>query len=130
MLLMQRIRKIRMVILGGLAAFLIHLIFLFVLISSTKLGIIAVALGLLVFWLVPPAPPPIRRMESLKRPGYVLRFRSGILLPHIPVCHTSERSLVSPKLVVCMLIYLVLMILLRGIREDELEDMPGGRVII
>jgi hypothetical protein len=29
-----------------------------------------------------------------------------------------------------MLIYLVLMILLRGIREDELEDMPGGRVII
>ena len=142
MLLMQRIRKIRMVILGGLAAFLIHLIFLFVLISSTKLGIIAVALGLLVFWLVVCITGFIGIVQYMQySPEWLRTFGVttaaaavsglvGMLLSKVMISWAGGIITFFVCIVVCMLIYLVLMILLRGIREDELEDMPGGRVII
>ena len=54
----------------------------------------------------------------------------GMLLSKVIISWAGGIITFFVCIVVCMLIYLVLMILLRGIREDELEDMPGGRVII
>lgn len=142
MLLMQRIRKIRMVILGGLAAFLIHLVFLFILISSTGLGIQAVALGLLVFWLVVCATGFIGIVQYMQySPEWIRTFGVtaaascasglvGMLLSKVMISWAGGTVTFFVCIIVCILIYLLLMIVLKGIREDELEDMPGGRVII
>lgn len=142
MLLMQRIRKIRMVILGGLAAFLIHLVFLFILISSTELGIVAVAFGLMVFWLVVCATGFIGIVQYMQySPEWIRTFGvtavasgvsglAGMLLSKVMISWAGGIITFFVCIIVCILIYLVLMIVLRGIREDELEDMPGGRIII
>lgn len=142
MLLMQRIHKFKMVILGGLAAFLIHLIFLFILISSTELGIIAVVLGLLVFWLVVCVTGFIGIVQYMQySPEWIRTFGVtaaasgvsgivGMLLGKVMISWAGGIATFFVCIIVCILIYLVLMIALRGIREDELEDMPGGRIII
>ncbi|NBI89560.1 hypothetical protein D3Z45_02920 [Lachnospiraceae bacterium] len=142
MSLLQRIRKIRTVILGGLAAFVLHLIFLFVLINSTKLGILAVALGLLVFWLVACIVGFVGVMQSIRfsvdwirtlgvttiaaaGSGLIGWFLSKLLFGLIGgvatfiICFT-----------LCIIVYMVVLIVLKGVREDELEDMPGGSVIV
>lgn len=142
MLLMQRIHKIRMVILGGLAAFLIHLIFLFILISSTELGIVAVVLGILVFWLAVCVTGFIGIVQYMQySPEWIRTFGvttaasgvsglAGLLLSRVMLSWAGGIATSLICIIVCILIYLVLMIVLRGIREDELEDMPGGRIII
>lgn len=142
MLLMQRIHKIRIVILGGLAAFLIHLVFLFILISSTKLGIIAVALGILVFWLAVCVAGFIGIVQYMQYSSEWIRTfgvttaasgvsgLAGLLLSRVMLSWAGGIATFLVCIIVCMMIYLVLMILLKGIREDELEDMPGGRIII
>lgn len=142
MLLMQRIRKIRMVILGGLAAFLIHLVFLFILISTTKLGIVAVALGLMVFWLVVCVTGFVGAVQYMQySPEWIRTFGVtaaasaasglvGMLLCKVMISWAGGIATFLVCIIVCILIYIVLMIVLRGIREDELEEMPGGRVIV
>ncbi len=142
MLLMQRIRKIRMVILGGLAAFLIHLVFLFILISTTKLGIVAVALGLMVFWLVVCVTGFVGAVQYMQySPEWIRTFGVtaaasaasglvGMLLCKVMISWAGGIATFLICIIVCILIYIVLMIVLRGIREDELEEMPGGRVIV
>lgn len=138
---MQRIRKIRMVILGGLAAFLIHLVFLFILISTTKLGIVAVALGLMVFWLVVCVTGFVGAVQYMQySPEWIRTFgvtaaasaASGLvgMLCKVMISWAGGIATFLICIIVCILIYIVLMIVLRGIREDELEEMPGGRVIV
>lgn len=142
MSLLQRIRKIRTVILGGLAAFAIHLVFLFILISSTDLGIIAVALGLLVFWLVVCIAGFVGVSQNMQySPDWMRSFGVttiaaggsgliGMLLNK--AMHAWAGSAVTFLIcfIICAIVYLVAMIALKGIREDELEDMPGGRIVI
>ena len=142
MSLMQRIRKIRVVILGGLAAFVIHLIFLFILVSTTRLGIIAVALGLLVFWLVVCIAGVIGAVRYMQfSPDWIRSFGVtgiaaglsglvGMLLNKMMLAWAGNTATFLVCFVVCAFIYFVLMIVLKGIREDELEDMPGGRIVI
>ena len=139
---MQRIRKIRVVILGGLAAFVIHLIFLFILVSTTRLGIIAVALGLLVFWLVVCIAGVIGAVRYMQfSPDWIRSFGVtgiaaglsglvGMLLNKMMLAWAGNTATFLVCFVVCVFIYFVLMIVLKGIREDELEDMPGGRIVI
>ncbi len=142
MSLMQRIRKIRVVILGGLAAFVIHLIFLFILVSTTRLGIIAVALGLLVFWLVVCIAGVIGAVRYMQfSPDWIRSFGVtgiaaglsglvGMLLNKVMLAWAGNTATFLVCFVVCAFIYFVLLIVLKGIREDELEDMPGGRIVI
>ena len=142
MSLLQRIRKIRTVILGGLAAFVLHLIFLFVLINSTKLGILAVALGLLVFWLVACIVGFVGVMQSIRfsvdwirtlgvttiaaaGSGLIGWFLSKLLFGLIGGMATFIICFI-----LCIIVYTVVLIALKGVREDELEDMPGGSVIV
>ena len=142
MSLLQRIRKIRIVILGGLAAFIIHLIFLFILISTTNLGIVAVALGLLVFWLAVCVAGFVGVVQYMQySPEWLRTFGVtaiaaglsglvGMLLGKVMLAWAGNTVTFLVCFVICVLIYLVLMIVLKGIREDELEDIPGGRIII
>ena len=131
-----------MVILGGLAAFLIHLVFLFILISTTKLGIVAVALGLMVFWLVVCVTGFVGAVQYMQySPEWIRTFGVtaaasaasglvGMLLCKVMISWAGGIATFLVCIIVCILIYIVLMIVLRGIREDELEEMPGGRVIV
>lgn len=142
MSILQRIRKIRTVILGGLAAFVLHLIFLLVLIGSTRLGIIAVALGLLIFWLVVCIAGFAGVMQSIRfsvdwirtfgvttlaaaGSGLIGWFLSKLLLTLIGSVATFILCFI-----LCIIVYLAALILLKGVREDELEDIPGGSVIV
>lgn len=141
MSLLQRMRKMKIVITGGLAAFIVHLIFLLVLISVTKLGIQAVAFSLSVFWAVACiigfagvmrytqyAPEWIRTfgVTAISAGGSGL---AGMLLSKVMLLWAGNIVTFFVCFFVCAVIYLVIMILLKGIREDELEDMPGGRLL-
>ncbi len=141
MSLLQRMRKIKIVIMGGLAAFISHLIFLLVLISVTKLGIQAVVLGLLVFWAAVCVIGFIGVMRYTQFvPEWIRTFGitvisagvsglAGMLLSKAMLSWAGNIITFFVCFLICAVIYLVLMILLKGIREDELEDMPGGRVL-
>lgn len=141
MSLLQRIRKIRTVILGGLAAFVLHIIFLLVLISSTKLGIVAVALGLLVFWLVACIAGFVGVMQSVRFSVDWIRTLGvtaiaagasgllGLFLSKLLIGLIGNVATFILCFVLCVIVYLVLLIVLKGVREDELEDIPGGSAI-
>lgn len=142
MSILQRIRKIRTVILGGLAAFALHLVFLLVLINTTRLGITAVALGLLVFWLAACIAGFAGVMQSIRfsvdwirtlgvttlaaaGSGLIGWFLSKLLLALIGSVATFILCFI-----VCVIVYLLALIVMKGVREDELDDMPGGSVIV
>ena len=142
MSLLQRIRKIRIVILGGLAAFVVHLIFLLALINSTKLGIVAVALGLLVFWLVACIAGFIGVMQSVRFSVDWIRTLGvtaiaagasgllGLFLSKLLIGLIGNAATFILCFVLCIIVYLVVLIALKGVREDELEDIPGGNAIV
>ena len=142
MSLLQRIRKIRIVILGGLAAFVVHLIFLLALINSTKLGIVAVALGLLVFWLVACIAGFIGVMQSVRFSVDWIRTLGvtaiaagasgllGLFLSKLLIGLIGNAVTFILCFVLCIIVYLVVLIALKGVREDELEDIPGGNAIV
>ena len=142
MSLLQRIRKIRIVILGGLAAFVVHLIFLLALINSTKLGIVAVALGLLVFWLVACIAGFIGVMQSVRFSVDWIRTLGvtaiaagasgllGLFLSKLLIGLIGNAVTFILCFVLCIIVYLVVLIALKGVRDDELEDIPGGNAIV
>lgn len=142
MSLLQRIRKIRIVILSGLSAFIIHLIVLFVLISSTQLGITAVAISLLVFWLAVCAAGFAGAVQYMQySPDWIRTFGvtaiaagvsglAGMLLSKLMLSWAGNIATFLVCFLICAVVYLVLMIVLKGIREDELEDMPGGSAVV
>lgn len=140
--ILQRTRNQRIVIFGGLAAFLLHLLFLFILVSNTKLGIHAVVCGVIVFWLVVCVAGFVGVMRYLSYTPDWIRFFA------IPAACAGISGLVAMflcrlligvagnvvTLVICLVlgvvIYNVLLVLLKGVREDELREMPGGSILL
>lgn len=140
--ILQRTRKIRVVIFGGLAAFIIHLLFLLLLINKTELGIRAVVCGLLVFWLVVCAAGFVAVGRYLQySPDWIRTVGIPIIAAGVSgligmlICKALlpvAGSLVTlfVCVVLCLGIYNVLLILLRGVRKDELMEIPGGKVVL
>lgn len=139
--ILQRIRKMKDVIFGGLAAFLLHLIVLVLLLMNTSMGITAVACGMIVFWLVSCAVGFIGVMRYLQYSQEWLRtfgitvIAAGIsgllgMLLSKALLPAGDIVTLLVCLIVCLIVYNLLLLLLKGVREEELEDMPGGRILI
>ena len=140
--IMQRIRNHRIIIFGGLAAFILHLLFLFILVSATGMGIHAVACGMIVFWLA----VCVAGFIGVK--GYLSYMPDWIRSFAIPAVCAGISGLAAMflcrlligvlgnivTLIICLVlslvIYNVLLVLLKGVREDELREMPGGTILL
>lgn len=140
--ILQRIRKMRMVMLGGLIAFILHLGIVYLLSMKTNLGITAVVCGMIVFWLtvcVTGFIGVIKYMqysqEWIRTFGITVIAAGAAGLIVLLLCKAllglvGNIIMLILSLPIGIIVYNVLLILLRGVREDELENMPGGKVII
>ena len=132
----------RYVIFGGLGAFLLHLLVLFVLVSATDAGIHAVVWGMAIFWLAVCAAGYLGIMRYLSYTPDWIRFFvipaacagvSGLvalLLCKLLMGLIGKALTLVICLVLCIVIYNVLLVLLKGVREDELREMPAGGILL
>lgn len=142
MSILQRLRKMKIVLLGGGLAFVVHLLVLWLLTGHTQLGITAVVCGMLVFWLVvcvvgfigvvrymQYAPEWFRSfgvtLVAAGVSGLVVMLLGNALLPVVGNVVTLVLGLL-----VSLIIYNVLLLVLKGVREDELTELPGGKIVI
>lgn len=140
--LLQRIRKMNTVILAGLTAFLVHIVFTMALINNTKLGIAAVVYGNIVFYLITSI---ICFMGVIRHMKYSQEwFRTfavttvaagvsgllGMLLNKALLTFAGNVITLILCVVICVVVYHLIIILMKGMREDEWEEMPGGKIII
>ncbi len=140
--ILQRTRNQRYVIFGGLGAFLLHLLVLFVLVSATDMGIHAVVWGMAVFWLAVCAAGYFGIMRYLSYTPDWIRFFvipaacagvSGVvalLLCKLLMGLIGKAVTLVICVVLCIVIYNVLLVLLKGVREDELREMPAGGILL
>ncbi len=140
--LLQRIRKMKIVILAGAVAFLIHIVFLIALINNTNLGILAVVYGNIIFYLITCIICFIAVMKYMQYSQDWLRTFAvtivaagisgllGMLLSKALLSFAGHVVTLIICAVICIVVYNILIVLLKGVREDELEDMPGGKIII
>ncbi len=140
--ILQRTRNQRYVIFGGLGAFLLHLLVLFVLVSATDAGIHAVVWGMAIFWLAVCAAGYLGIMRYLSYTPDWIRFFvipaacagvSGLvalLLCKLLMGLIGKALTLVICLVLCIVIYNVLLVLLKGVREDELREMPAGGILL
>lgn len=140
--ILQRIQKIKIVIFAGFAAFAAHLLVLLVLIYSTGLGITAVACAAMVFWLVVCI---VGFMSVGRSMQFVPDWLRMLGIPVICACASGLAGMLMNKLLlekagglvtlmigvlVCLIVYNVLLLVLHGVQEEELMEMPGGRIVI
>lgn len=139
--ILQRIRKIRVVIFAGFIAYLIHLVVAIVLVNNTKLGIMAIVISNIVFYLVTSIVGYLGIRKYMQYSQEWLRTFVitviaggisgivGILLNKALFSLAGGAVTMILGVIVCVIVYNVLIILLKGMREDELEEIPGGRII-
>lgn len=139
--LLQRIRKMKTVILGGLIAFAIHLLVIYVLIMKTNMGIMAVMCGSIAFYLVTCVTGFLGVLKYIRySPDWIRVFAVTAIAAGVSglVGMLLEKALLSLAgnlitllvcVIVCVIIYHVLLLLLRGVRQEECDIMPGGRII-
>lgn len=140
--ILQRLRKMKTVLIGGLGAFAVHLAVLLILIFAANMGIMAVMCGLLSFYLTAAAIGFLGVRKYMKYSQEWIRT-FGVTAAAAGVAGLIgtllEKALLSlagyvVTLAVCLLIYViayhVLLLLLRGVNRDDVEAMPGGRLIV
>lgn len=140
--ILQRIRKIQIVILGGLAAFILHLIVTVLLLGNTGLGITAVVCGNIVFYLTACGVCFFGVTRYMKYSQEWLRTFAitliaagvsgliGMLLNKALLSLAGAAATLIIGVVACFIVYNVLLIVLRGVRKEELNEMPGGKLIV
>ncbi len=139
--LLQRIRKMNIVILAGAVAFILHIIFVMALINNTNLGILAVVYGNIIFYLITCI---ICFLGVVKYMQYSQEwFRTfavtivaagisgliGMLLNKALLSLAGNVVTLIICVFICIIVYNTLIVLLKGVHEDELEEMPGGKII-
>ncbi|NLL77497.1 MAG: polysaccharide biosynthesis protein [Clostridiales bacterium] len=140
--ILQRIRKMQIVILGGLSAFLLHLIVIVLLLNNTSLGITAVVCGNIIFYLTTcvvcffGVTRYMKYSQEWVRTFAVTLIAAGVtgligmLLNKAFLSFVGDAITLLICVFVCFIVYNVLLILLKGVREEELREMPGGKVIV
>lgn len=140
--ILQRIRKIWLVIPGALAAFLLHLAVLALLLNYTGLGILAVVAGTLVFWLAncifswaTVARITKYRQEWIRTLGITVIAAGvsgavGMLLSGLLLKAAGNLVTLLVCLTSCLILYLLVLVMLKGLNKEELEEMPGGKAVI
>ncbi len=140
--ILQRIRKIQIVILGGLAAFILHLAVTVLLLGNTGMGITAVVCGNIVFYLTACGVCFFGVIRYMKYSQEWIRTFAitliaagvsgliGMLLNKALLSFAGAAVTLIICAVACFVAYNVLLIVLRGVREEELSGMPGGKLIV
>lgn len=140
--ILQRTRKQRTVIFGGLAAFLLHLAALLLLVTVTDMGIHAAVCGTVVFWLTVCVAGFIGVSGYLRYSPDWLRFFaipaasagvSGLLA--LLICRlllgvAGNVVTFVVCLAVCLAVYNGLLFLFKAVKEEELREMPGGGFLL
>lgn len=140
--LLLRLRKMKYVIRYGSIAFAVHIVAVILLLKNTLLGITAVILGNILFYFITAVLGFLLVVRSLQyRQEWVRSFAvtaitsaiAGliVMLLNKAVAPATGKEL---SLLICLpigiLIYLILLIVARGVKEEELRDMWGGSVLI
>ncbi len=139
--ILQRIRKLQIVMLGGLIAFLSHLILIILLLNNTQLGITAVVCGSILFYLASCVVCFFGVMRHMKYSQEWVRTFAvtliaagtsaliGMLLNKLLLSFAGNVITLLLCIVVYLITYHVFLIVLRGVRKEELEEMTGGNII-
>lgn len=140
--ILQRTRKQRTVIFGGLAAFLLHLAALLLFVTVTDMGIHAAACGTMVFWLTVCVAGFIGVSGYLRYSPDWIRF---FAIPAAAACVAGLLALLICRLLlgvagnavtllvcllVCLAVYNGLLFLFKAVKEEELREMPGGGFLL
>ena len=140
--ILQRMRKIRIIIVGGLGAFILHLLVVLILVNNTELGIKAVVCGMLVYWLVVCVTGFISVGRYLQySPDWLKMFGVTIIAAGIAglIAMLVCKALFSVAgsfltllvcTILCLVLYNVILILLKGVGEEELMEIPGGKIVL
>lgn len=140
--ILQRTRNQRVVIFGGLAAFLSHILLLVILVTNTKLGIHAVVCAGIFFWLIVCGAGLFGIMRYLSYTPDWIRFFAipsacaavsglvAMLLCKLLLSLLGNAVTLLICLVVGLLVYNVLLVVLKGVKEEELREMPGGGILL
>lgn len=139
---LARSRKMKYVALTGAGSLLLHIGVLFLLLKSTKLGITAVLIAAIVFYVLVAGAGfwLISRLiqytqEWIKSFAITLidSAVSGVIAMLLNKVFTPMLG-AAVSMIICLLtaiiVYLVLLVVTRAFDEGELEEMAGGRILI
>lgn len=139
--IMQRIRKVKVILAGGLLAFVLHLPVLIILLHKTGLGVVAVVYGMLVFWVVACVVGFVGMVRYMQySPEWFRNFGVTIIAAGVSglVAMLLCRAILPVignifTLIICLsvslVLYNVLLLVLKGVHENELTEIPGGKLV-
>lgn len=139
--MLVRMRKMNYVIGYGLISLLAHIITVIVLLGNTDLGIMAVVIGNIVFYAMSAVFGYFLTGRNLQYTQEIRSFAftliaAGIAGIIVMLLNRVFSSMLGStiSLVICLpigiLAYLILLVVSKGVRERELENMPGGSLLI
>lgn len=140
--LLIRFRKMKYVIGYGLLAIVLHVVLVVILLENTGLGILSVILGTIAFYAVTAVAgfllvcKCVSYQQEWIRSIAVPAVVSGITGLMLMLLNKAVAPLTGTELslLICLpvgaVVYLVLLIVARGVKERELEEMAGGRLLI
>lgn len=135
-------RKMKYAVLTGSGAMILHIGILFFLLKTTKLGITAVLISNIIFYVITSVVGFLLisrfyqyRQEWMKSfavtivdsciAGVIAMLLNKVFTPMIGM----TASLISCLLTV-IVVYLILLVVTRAFRREELEEIPGGKILI
>lgn len=140
--LLMRTRRNNIVLAGGALAFAVHIILLLVLLNNSKLGIRGVVLCQCVFYLTASLlflacasrelGIRINWMRTFGVTGIAAGVTGliGILIQKGLLLFAGNVLSFLLTLLFCIILYPALILILKGVNEEELEQIPGGSVFI
>lgn len=135
-------RKMKYAVLTGSGAMILHIGILFFLLKTTKLGITAVLISNIIFYVITSVVGFLLisrfyqyRQEWMKSfavtivdsciAGVIAMLLNKVFTPMIGM----TASLISCLLTV-IVVYIILLVVTRAFRREELEEIPGGKILI
>lgn len=135
-------RKMKYAVLTGSGAMILHIGILFFLLKTTKLGITAVLISNIIFYVITSVVGflLIRRFYQYRQEwmksfavtivdsciaGVIAMLLNKVFTPMIGM----TASLISCLLTV-IVVYIILLVVTRAFRREELEEIPGGKILI
>lgn len=140
--LLVRLRKMKYVILYEIAGLILHIVTVLVLLKGTDLGIMAIIIGNIVFLVVTVLAGYTLTagivqykqewVHSIAIPAVVAGISGliGMLLNKVFLPHIGSFLSLLICLLTSVIVYIILLLVSRGLRQEELQDMPGGEALI
>lgn len=135
-------RKMKYAVLAGSGAMILHIGTLFFLLKTTKLGIIAVLISNIIFYAITAV---VGFLLISRFYQYRQEWMKSFAVTIVDSCIAGVIAMLLNKvftpmigmtisLVICLLtvivVYIILLVVTRAFRREELEEMPGGKILI